>query len=51
MSEVLSQGEIDALLSALNSGELSVNEIEEVKEERKVREYNFKLPNKWYRLK
>lgn len=47
MSEVLSQNEIDALLSALNSGELSVNEIEEVKEERKVREYNFKLPNKF----
>lgn len=47
MSEVLSQNEIDALLSALNSGELSVNEIEEVKEERKVKEYNFKLPNKF----
>lgn len=47
MSEVLSQVEIDALLSALNSGELSVNEIEDVKEERKIREYNFKLPNKF----
>ncbi len=47
MSEVLSQNEIDALLSALNSGEISVSEIEEVKEERKVREYNFKLPNKF----
>jgi flagellar motor switch protein FliM len=43
----LSQNEIDALLSALNSGELSVNEIEEVKDERKVRDYNFKLPNKF----
>lgn len=47
MSEVLSQNEIDALLSALNSGELSVNEIEEVKDERKVKDYNFKLPNKF----
>jgi flagellar motor switch protein FliM len=47
VSEVLSQNEIDALLSALNSGEISVSEIEEVKEERKVREYNFKLPNKF----
>jgi flagellar motor switch protein FliM len=47
LSEVLSQNEIDALLSALNSGELSVNEIEEVKDERKVKDYNFKLPNKF----
>ncbi len=31
MSEVLSQNEIDALLSALNSGEISVHEIKEEK--------------------
>ncbi|MFZ5352072.1 MAG: flagellar motor switch protein FliM [Bacillota bacterium] len=47
MSEVLSQSEIDALLSALSSGEISVHEIKEEKDERKIREYNFKLPNKF----
>ena len=47
MSEVLSQNEIDALLSALNSGELDVHEIEEEKVEKKVKEYNFKIPNKF----
>lgn len=47
MSEVLSQNEIDALLSALNSGEIDVREIKEEKEERKVKDYNFKIPNKF----
>ena len=47
MSEVLSQNEIDALLNALNSGEIDVQEIREEKEERKVRDYNFKIPNKF----
>jgi flagellar motor switch protein FliM len=47
VSEVLSQNEIDALLSALNSGEISVHEIKEEKEERKVKDYNFKIPNKF----
>jgi flagellar motor switch protein FliM len=47
LSEVLSQNEIDALLSALNSGEIDVQEIKEEKEERKVRDYNFKIPNKF----
>lgn len=47
MSEVLSQNEIDALLSALNSGEINVHEIKEEKEERKVKDYNFKIPNKF----
>jgi flagellar motor switch protein FliM len=47
VSEVLSQNEIDALLSALNSGEINVHEIKEEKEERKVKDYNFKIPNKF----
>jgi len=47
VSEVLSQNEIDALLSALNSGEIDVHEIKEEKEERKVKDYNFKIPNKF----
>lgn len=42
MSEVLSQGEIDALLSALSSGELSADEIRKEESERKVRTYDFK---------
>jgi len=47
VSEILSQNEIDALLNALNSGEINVSEIKEEKEERKVKEYNFKIPNKF----
>lgn len=47
LSEVLSQGEIDALLNALNTGELDVKGIEEEKEEKKVRNYDFKIPNKF----
>ncbi|GAA0461317.1 flagellar motor switch protein FliM [Alkalibacillus silvisoli] len=44
MSEdVLSQGEIDALLSAISSGEMDADELKEQKqEERKVRDYDFK---------
>ncbi|SHJ05844.1 flagellar motor switch protein FliM [Lutispora thermophila] len=47
MTEVLSQVEIDALLNALNAGELDVKEIREEKEEKKVRAYDFKIPNKF----
>jgi len=47
LTEVLSQGEIDALLNALNTGELDVQEIEGEKEERKVKVYDFKIPNKF----
>lgn len=47
MSEVLSQHEIDALLNALSSGEIDVQEMKEEKEEKKVRDYNFKIPNKF----
>ncbi|GAX90533.1 flagellar motor switch protein FliM [Effusibacillus lacus] len=42
MAEVLSQREIDALLSALSSGELSAEEIRKEETERKVRSYDFK---------
>ncbi|MEA4962755.1 Flagellar motor switch protein FliM [bioreactor metagenome] len=47
MTEVLSQGEIDALLNALKTGELDVMEISDEKEEKKVRTYDFKIPNKF----
>ena len=43
----MSQNEIDNLLSALSSGELDIGDIKEEKEERKIKEYNFKMPNKF----
>ncbi len=46
MSEILSQSEIDALLQALSSGELDVQEMKEVEESRKVKKYDFRNPQK-----
>ncbi|OPJ57097.1 flagellar motor switch protein FliM [Alkalithermobacter paradoxus] len=46
MSEILSQEEIDALLQALNTGEVSVKEIEQENKEKKVKKYDFKSPKK-----
>lgn len=40
--EVLSQNEIDALLSALSSGEMDANQLKEEEKEKKVRSYDFK---------
>lgn len=40
--EVLSQGEIDALLSALSSGEMDVEDLKKEEDERKVKVYDFK---------
>ncbi len=45
MAEILSQAEIDALLAALTAGEVSPEELK--KEERKVRLYDFRRPNKF----
>lgn len=47
MSDVMSQNEIDDLLSALNSGDVDVTEISEEKSERKVRKYDFSRPDKF----
>ena len=47
MSEVLSQNEIDELLTALNTGEVDVKEIEDEQGEKKVRKYDFKRPDKF----
>jgi flagellar motor switch protein FliM len=47
MSDVLSQNEIDDLLSALNSGDVDVTEIQEEKSEKKVRKYDFLRPDKF----
>lgn len=46
MSDILSQNEIDALLNALNTGEVDVNEITEEKSEKKIKLYDFKSPKK-----
>lgn len=46
MSEILSQSEIDALLQALNSGELNVQEMKEVEKSRKIKKYDFRNPQK-----
>jgi flagellar motor switch protein FliM len=42
LPEVLSQGEIDALLTALSSGEMDVEELKKEDIEKKVRTYDFK---------
>lgn len=42
MPDVLSQGEIDALLSALSSGEMDVEELKKEELEKKVKNYDFK---------
>lgn len=46
MPEVLSQNEIDALLQALSSGEVDVQEIKEEESSHKVKKYDFKNPQK-----
>ncbi|MFZ3576615.1 flagellar motor switch protein FliM [Virgibacillus sp. DJP39] len=42
MEEVLSQNEIDALLSAISSGEMNADELKKEEKEKKVRVYDFK---------
>jgi flagellar motor switch protein FliM len=42
LPEVLSQGEIDALLTALSSGEMDVEELKKEEVEKKVKTYDFK---------
>ncbi|MEG0371063.1 MAG: flagellar motor switch protein FliM [Clostridium sp.] len=46
MSEVLSQSEIDALLAALSTGEIGIEE-DAQGERQKVKKYDFKRPNKF----
>lgn len=46
MSDILSQNEIDALLNALNTGEVDVEEIREDRDEKNVKRYDFKSPKK-----
>ena len=45
MADVLSQSEIDALLSALSSGEIEADNVKE--EKQKVKIYDFRSPQKF----
>ncbi len=47
MSEVLSQSEIDELFKALNTGEINVSEMQETKEQRGLKIYDFTRPSKF----
>lgn len=47
MSDVLSQSEIDALLQALSTGEVNVQEMKEDTKEKKVKKYDFRRPDKF----
>ena len=47
MSEVLSQSEIDSLLSALSSGSIDANELKQEQTKKKVKVYDFRRPNKF----
>ncbi|WP_227935819.1 flagellar motor switch protein FliM [Alkalihalobacillus deserti] len=42
MADVLSQGEIDALLSALSTGEMNADELKKEETEKKIKVYDFK---------
>lgn len=46
MADILSQAEIDALLSAMSSGELDTNQMQQ-KDEKKVKTYDFSSPTKF----
>ncbi|QGT99175.1 Flagellar motor switch protein FliM [Candidatus Syntrophocurvum alkaliphilum] len=47
MSDVLSQNEIDDLLSALSTGSVDANELKEEQTKKKVKLYDFRRPNKF----
>lgn len=47
MSEILSQNEIDELLSALSSGDILPEQIIENKEKQQVKKYDFRSPKKF----
>lgn len=47
MADVLSQSEIDALLSALSAGELEPEELQKDEEKQKVKVYDFRSPQKF----
>ncbi|MDU5111170.1 MAG: flagellar motor switch protein FliM [Clostridium sp.] len=47
MAEVLSQSEIDALLSALSTGDVEPEQLKEKEEKHKVKKYDFRSPQKF----
>jgi len=47
MTEILSQDEIDALLTAISSGEVDTTDYSPAKEQRKVKIYDFRRPDKF----
>ena len=47
MNEILSQDEIDQLLSAISSGQSDVDEYKPVSDTRKIKIYDFKRPDKF----
>lgn len=47
MAEVLSQSEIDALLSALSTGDVEPEQLKEKEEKQKIKKYDFRSPQKF----
>lgn len=47
MAEILSQKEIDELLSALSTGEVDMLDMQDRTDDSKIKEYDFKRPNKF----
>ena len=47
MADVLSQNEIDALLSAISTGELGAEEVGKEEEKHKIKLYDFRSPQKF----
>ncbi|MDV4149730.1 flagellar motor switch protein FliM [Clostridium sp. AL.422] len=47
MAEVLSQSEIDALLSALSTGDVEPEQLKEKDEKHKIKKYDFRSPQKF----
>ena len=47
MTEVLSQDEIDQLLTAISSGEAEPQEVQQVADQKKIKIYDFKRPDKF----
>lgn len=47
MGDILSQNEIDELLTALNTGEIDVRQMQTTTEEKKIKNHDFRKPNKF----
>jgi len=47
LAEILSQEEIDGLLAALTSGKVTADQLHEEEQERRIRVYDFRRPNKF----